>query len=156
MSTEELTLKKGRMVVAVDGSPSSIEALEWASKHAQKLDCYIEVIAMWQVFILSGDPIAAGMPFGLIVPDTTLEHSMHAVLNECAEKVFEHSRPLDLIMRTVQGDPTYVLIEESKTATMLVLGSRGHGKLHNLVLGSVSASCAAKAHCPVLIVRGQD
>jgi Universal stress protein family. len=49
-----------------------------------------------------------------------------------------------------------VLIEESAHASMLILGSRGHGGFVGMLLGSVSAACAEHAHCPVLVMHGAE
>jgi len=52
------------------------------------------------------------------------------------------------------GHPVPELVEASKEADLLVVGSRGYGGFLGLLLGSVSQHCAAQAHCPVLIHRG--
>ena len=52
-----------------------------------------------------------------------------------------------------EGDPAQVLIEESREADMLVVGSRGRGSLAGALLGSVSQNCASHAQCPVTVVR---
>jgi nucleotide-binding universal stress UspA family protein len=59
-----------------------------------------------------------------------------------------------LSTKTLHGPPARTLIEESRNAFMLVLGSRGHGGFAGLLLGSVSTACAQHAHCPVLIMHG--
>jgi nucleotide-binding universal stress UspA family protein len=53
----------------------------------------------------------------------------------------------------VYGHPSEALIEASKTASLLVVGSRGHGAFTGMLLGSVSIHCVTSASCPVTVVR---
>ena len=55
--------------------------------------------------------------------------------------------------RVVEGAPATVLVDESRQADLLVVGSRGHGGFAGLLLGSVSQQCAHHAACPVVIVH---
>jgi len=55
--------------------------------------------------------------------------------------------------KVVSGHPSNVLVEASKDADLLVVGSRGHGRVRGMVLGSVSNHCTHHAHCPVVVVR---
>jgi nucleotide-binding universal stress UspA family protein len=47
-----------------------------------------------------------------------------------------------------------VLVNESEGADLLVVGNRGHGAFHGMLLGSVSIHCVTNATCPVVVVRG--
>ncbi len=85
-------------------------------------------------------------------PETDAENC----LNEVVHAVFGDVRPSRLRLVVREGDPAQVLLDESKGATMLVLGSRGHGGFTGLLLGSVSAKCAEHAPCPVLVVHGDE
>jgi nucleotide-binding universal stress UspA family protein len=68
------------------------------------------------------------------------------------QTVAEHP---DITVRSavVEGRPSPVLVEASRGADMLVVGSRGHGELAGMLLGSVSEYCATNAHCPVMVLR---
>jgi nucleotide-binding universal stress UspA family protein len=58
--------------------------------------------------------------------------------------------------RVVEGPAASVLVDESRAADLLVVGSRGHGGFTGLLLGSVSQQCAQHAECPVVIVRSSS
>ena len=60
---------------------------------------------------------------------------------------------VEIERRVDQGAPAAVLVEESRTADLLVVGSRGRGGFASVLLGSVSQQCAHYAECPVVIVR---
>lgn len=52
-----------------------------------------------------------------------------------------------------KGHTAQMLVESSESADLLVVGSRGHGKMADMPLGSVSDHCVAHSHCPVLVSR---
>jgi nucleotide-binding universal stress UspA family protein len=58
--------------------------------------------------------------------------------------------------RVVQGDPAQVLLDACDGADLLVVGSRGHAGFTEALLGSVSQHCVHHAHCPVVVIRGQE
>ncbi|WP_298227866.1 universal stress protein [Gryllotalpicola sp.] len=136
-----------RILVGVDGSDPSIDALRRAATIAGALNAPITAITTWEY-----PPIDGMYP----VVDWSPETDARLTLSGAIEKAFDGTPPAGLVSKTIQGSPAPVLIEESKHAFMLVLGSRGHGGLVGILLGSVSIACAERAHCPVLIMHRQE
>lgn len=134
-----------RIIVGVDGSRESIAALTRGSELAAALHAPLEMITTWQY------PAMVGYAFESAT-GWSPEGDAVAIQQDAIAAAFgEHAPPLT---RTVmEGPPARVLIHESSTAAMLVLGSRGRGGFFGLLLGSVSAACAEHAHCPVLIMH---
>lgn len=132
------------VVVGVDGSASSVDALRYAMRMASALDAPLHVVSVW-----SYPPLAEPSMVQAWSPDEDAQD----VLDTAVSEAFGDNPPPALVRRIAPGPTTARLIEESKHAQMLVLGSRGHGGFVGLLLGSVSAACAEYAHCPVLIVH---
>lgn len=132
-----------RIIVGVDGSASSVEALRYAAPLADALNKPLHVVTTW-----TAPPIE---PFAAI--EWSPEQDAEEILGECIRKAFDAHPPADLTQRTLLGAAARTLIGLSENCYMLVLGSRGHGGFAGLLLGSVSAACAEHARCPVLIVH---
>ena len=144
---------KGHMLVALDGSPSSIAALEWAFKHAAGLKMNVEVVNVWEH--VDSTLIVAGMGFGsdAYVGESDPKVWSEQILQGSVSQIFGgHSDQVKIT--SIEGGVVRTLVELSKEADLMVMGSRSHGKFTDLILGSVSASCTAKSKCPVLIVHG--
>jgi nucleotide-binding universal stress UspA family protein len=135
-----------RILIGVDGSDASIDALRRGAILATALDAPLEAITTWEFpVVLDGYyPMDNWSP----------ESDAQKILSTAIDQAFGDTPPAKLTRTTLQGFPARVLIEESARASMLVLGSRGHGGFAGLLLGSVSAACAQHAHCPVLVVHG--
>ena len=132
-----------RIVVGVDGSDASLEALRRGALIATALGAGLDAIATWR------NPTGyAGM-----VETYSPEHNAELILDQAIAAVFGTDPPLWLTAHTIEGNADQVLIDQSRGAQMLIAGSRGHGGLAGVVLGSVSAACAEHAHCPVLIMH---
>lgn len=136
------------IIVGVDGSDESKSALRWAASLAAGMGARIDAVAAWQF------PPAAEWNFAAAGWDP--EQDATQWLNKAVDEVFGPDRPDGLQLRVQQGNAAQVLLAESEDAAMLVLGSRGYGGFTGLLLGSVSAKCAEHAHCPVLIVHGDE
>jgi nucleotide-binding universal stress UspA family protein len=135
-----------RILVGVDGSDASIDALRRAATFAAAFDAPLEAIMTWEY------PVSFDGGYYLL-DDWSPENDAKQVLDSVIERALGDTVPADFVGTTLQGPPARVLIEQSEHAAMLVVGSRGHGGFVGLLLGSVSAACAAHAHCPVLIVH---
>ena len=74
-------------------------------------------------------------------------------LSKAADDLRTKFPGIEVTSRVVQGHPAQILVEASKGADLLVVGSRGHGEFVGMLIGSVSEYCATNAHCPVLVHR---
>lgn len=133
------------IVVGVDGSSSSIAALRKAAEFALMMNVPLEAVTAWQ-FPVTYD---ASFPTG----DWSPEGDAEDVLTDAIERAFPDGRPEGLRTSIRPGPVAASLIDLSDHASMLVLGSRGRGGFVGLLLGSVSATCAQHARCPVLIMH---
>lgn len=141
---------RARVVVGIDGSAQSQMALRWADFLARTMDCDLDVTIAWQLY--PGIGFGAGMasmPSDWNPAGFAAEAARHTV-----EEVFGTDRPSTLRITVQEGSAAQVLLQASKDARMLVVGSRGHGGFAGLLLGAVSAASAEHAKCPVLVVHG--
>jgi nucleotide-binding universal stress UspA family protein len=135
-----------RVVVGVDGSQPSRHALQWARFMARVLDARIDAVTVWEN--------AAVVASAAWDDDWNPEKEAAANLQATVAEILGSgaATPVREIVR--HGSAAAELVEASEGAQLLILGRRGHGGFHGLLLGSVSAACAAHARCPVLIVHG--
>jgi nucleotide-binding universal stress UspA family protein len=140
-----------KIVVGVDGSPSSRAALRWAVRQAVLTGGTVDAVMAWQfpriLRTAAWAPIYVDEAAGL---EEDARKTLDAVISD-------EVKPGDsqlVTTRVVQGDPYVVLREAAADADLLVLGSRGHGGFADALLGSVGQYCVHHAHCPVLIMRG--
>ncbi len=133
-----------RVVVGVDGSASSLEAIDWVGEYAAVMNAPVELVAVWEW------PNSYG--WAIPLPDGyNPSADAERVLSESAARLLERHPGLSVTTKALEGHPAQVLVAVSDGAGLLVLGSRGHGQFAGMVIGSVSEHCAAQAHCPVLV-----
>jgi nucleotide-binding universal stress UspA family protein len=137
-----------RIVVGVDGSSHSEKALLWGAHLAATYGADLVAVGAWDY------PAAVG--WASVPEEWHPDQDMEQVLGETLRSVFGAHTPAGLRTVVREGGAAKVLLEESKDATMLVVGSRGHGGFAGLLLGSVSANVAEHATCPVLVVHGHQ
>ena len=147
MTSSERT-DRPRIVVGVDGSAQSRQALQWAARIADMLGATVEAVIAWEY------PAAYGL--GPVPADWDPADDIRKVLDETIAAAFGDQPPSALRRELREGGAARTLLETSQGAAMLVVGSRGHGGFVGLLLGSVSASVAEHASCPVLVVHGDQ
>ena len=145
-------IEMGKALVALDGSPSSIAALAWTAENAPLLKLEIEVVNVWEYAESSLDVAGVGFGSAGYVGESDPKTWSEQILKEGVSLVFG-AQTGGFNIRSVEGGTVRTLVELSKGADLLIMGSRGHGKLADLILGSVSESCSAKSKCPVVIVH---
>lgn len=136
------------VVVGVDGSPASYEALRWAVRHARLIGATVDAVAAYEV------PGAVGWSAPAVDADFD-EAQARLALDDEIQKVLVQVGDVPMKQHLIRGSAAKVLIGASVGAELLVVGSRGRGGFVSLLLGSVSQQCATHASCPVVIVRPQ-
>lgn len=143
---DELRSSAGRIVVGLNDSPASLQALRWAARIGAAIDVQIDALACWEYPVNIGSD---DLPAPLYRHDVDAEQSA----TEAIAEVFGDRRPKGLRTLVRQGQPEEVLTAAGIGAEMLVVGSRGRGGFASVVLGSVSIHCAEHATCPVVIIH---
>lgn len=119
------------LVVGLDGSEASLAAVDWAA----------------------GEAVRHGVPLHL-VHVTTGDRDASGLIGAATERVRQYAPTVPLSSEVLHADPATALVGEGRDAFALVLGSRGLGDLDAMLLGSVGLAVAARAECPVVVVRG--
>jgi nucleotide-binding universal stress UspA family protein len=141
----------GAVVVGIDGSDHSELALEYAFGYADRhrLPLLALRVDAPDVFMYPMVPTPYPVPQELARIRTEITLATEEVVGRWAAK-----HPGVRVESAVRaGQPTEQLIEASREAALLVVGSRGHGRLSGMLLGSVSQAAVRHAHCPVAVVR---
>jgi nucleotide-binding universal stress UspA family protein len=142
-----------RIVVGVDGSGSSASALRWAIRQAGLTGATVEVATAWHY----PDLAASGMAVGAVEPTYDFfRENAEKIAADAISSALDPASDVPARARVAQGHAAQVLIDASAGASLLVVGSRGHGGFTEALLGSVGQHCVQHAHCPVVVVRGPD
>ncbi|HUB38380.1 MAG TPA: universal stress protein [Streptosporangiaceae bacterium] len=142
-----------RIVVGVDGSQASREALAWAVGQAQLTGASVEAVTAWHCPVVIG-----GIPYA---PLTVLEEAdfgrfAATTLSNAISAAVGKDAPVKISSTVRQGNAAQVLLDAANRADLLVVGSRGHGGFTQALLGSVSQHCVHHSTCPVVIIRCKD
>jgi nucleotide-binding universal stress UspA family protein len=144
------TTPGGTIVVGVDGSESSKDALRWAARQAELTGAGLHVVSSWHIPAVAYNAMTP-MPTGLDFAGATRE-----AMDDAITEVLGPERSVKVVRYVVEGPPALELLKAAQGAELLVVGSRGHGAFAGMLLGSVSEHCVSHATCPVLVVRHHE
>lgn len=137
------------IVVGVDGSAASADALRWAMRQAEHTGAEVRAVLAWQLPAVTYDyPVTWG--------DMDFEAAARKDLQRVVDDVSAEHPGVAVTAELVRGHPAEVLVGRSREAGLLVVGSRGHGAFAGMLLGSVSVYCTQHAHCPVIVFRSPE
>ena len=138
------------IVVGIDSSEGSERALEWALAEAGVHGDRLLLLHAWQ-FPAVGVSSYAGDPLPVFGHDD-VEKLAGDVLNSAATTAARLAPNVQADQELVQGHPAAALVNASRQARLLVIGSRGLGGFRGMLMGSVSSAAAHHSHCPIVIV----
>ena len=140
---------RGDIVVGYDGSKGAKRAVEFAAAEAAAHHSRLRIVCVWNHTL----PPGAAMS-GVAVPVVAADRVSLAAqrLDEAAALAHDVAPGIDIDTVALEGNPAVELARATENSHLLVVGSRGHGGIHGLLLGSVSHRCTLRARCPVLVV----
>jgi nucleotide-binding universal stress UspA family protein len=141
-----------RIVVGVDGSPSSRAALRWAVRQAKFTGGTVDAVIAWQIQVMLQNYSWA--PIYMEEAGDFAEDARKRIDAVISAEIGPADSRL-VRSQIVHGHPAQVLLDAAADADLLVVGRHGHGGFAEALLGSVSQHCVHHAHCPVLIVRAE-
>lgn len=147
-----------RIVAGVDGSVQSQRALQWAVEEAQAHEAEVEAVYVfehtpsWQLYAYGEGVAVGGEEWAQESREATTRTAQMLVEEMVAAVENPHGVPVTGVV-VEDRRPARALVERSRTAAMLVIGSRGRGGFTGLLLGSVGQQCAQYAHCPLVLLR---
>jgi len=149
------------IVVGVDGSAASKVAVDWAARDAALRKIPLTVVHVLYPPMVSYPSAAMSFPETWMPPEYLQwqQDEGRTILNDALTTVADSTRqmgPVDVSSELMIGPPVPTLVDLSKDAAMVVVGSRGRGAMARLLLGSVSTGLVHHAHCPVAVIHSQD
>jgi nucleotide-binding universal stress UspA family protein len=149
------TTKRYGIIVGIDGSPESFAAVNWAAHDAALRGFPLTVVHV-------ESPSAATWSQAPVLEESAGEqqaegHSLLAHASTIARDAIADTAQVHITGELLSSaSPVPTLVEQSKDAELIVVGSRGRGALSRSILGSVSAGLIRHAHCPVALIRPDD
>jgi len=142
-----------RIVVGVDGSPSSRAALRWAVRQAKFMSGTVDAVIAWQIPMVLQ---SYGWAPIYVEEEGNFREDARKRIDALIGEVVEQADSRRVRSLVIKGHAAEALIEAAEGADLLVVGSSGRGGFAEALLGSVSQHCVHHAPCPVLIMRGES
>ncbi|MBP1158848.1 nucleotide-binding universal stress UspA family protein [Rhodococcus sp. PvR099] len=142
------------VVVGIDGSTGAYAAVSWAAREAQLHGCALHIVSALGDSSPYGDGIRPPPSYF-----ADRDRAVHAHLDEAAaiaRTTRTATSTTEITTSVLDGPARPALLEASKSARMVVVGSRGLGQITAALAGSVAVALAAHAHSPVVIIRGHS
>jgi nucleotide-binding universal stress UspA family protein len=139
------------IVVGVDGSAGAGAALEFAAREAALRQARLRVVCAWEI-----PPGVYASGFAPTLDQQTLDgfrDGAETIVNKAIEAAKELQSTIECEGKAVQEQPAEALLQEARSADLIVVGNRGRGGFASLLLGSVSHQVVQHAPCPVTVVR---
>ncbi|MFG3479461.1 universal stress protein [Streptomyces sp. NPDC047980] len=138
------------LVVGVDGSDGSLRAVDWAVDEAARRGLPVRLVyaSLWERYEGRRPSFSTDRP----AEELMGEH----IVASAAERARLRDPEVKVSGEVLPDDAASVLLREGHDASALVTGSRGRSDLGGLLLGSVGLTVAARAMCPVVVVRGSE
>jgi nucleotide-binding universal stress UspA family protein len=139
------------ILVGVDGSTPSLHALDWAAAEAAQRGWSLSLVCSYALPSFTAASLDGGYA---ALDDTAIQEGAQAVLAEAAARISHHGVRATSKVHT--GDAAGVLVDLSRDARLVVVGTRGRGGFAERLLGTVSSALPAHAHCPTVVVPLRD
>ena len=145
-----MTSPSGVIVVGVDGSDTSRDALRWALSQAALTGSELRAVSSWR-----WPNYITRIPPGVDLAEETSQ-----VLDEVVDGVLaenpQAAGSVTVTKHVLEGPPGPALLTQAAGATLLVVGARGRAAFPGMLLGSVAEYCVREGTCPVVVVRAPD
>lgn len=150
-----MTTRAPRLLVGVDGTEGSVEALRWAAHEAARRSASLHVMTCAELPVaVEAGLIGKGGASGSAIDDIVAEQE--AVNQRSVNLVRTFGLDIEVSGDTVLGAPAYALVGAAQHDDIIVIGATSHPGHLTEVLGSVATVIAHRAHCPVVVVHGTD
>ncbi len=136
-----------KIVVGIDGSATSLQALAWALDEGRARRATVTVVHAWRPAVLGAFEYAAP-----VLGVETLEAAAKQTVDDALAASRVDGLPVPVNTEIVDGGAAGAILDAAADASLVVVGSRGRGGFSGLLMGSVSQHVIHHATCPVIVV----